>query len=57
MNLHPLNLGGMGLQGNLGGMGLQGRLAIIAFGAFGFIVHKYFYSLRKMDKRSLDSLI
>ena len=32
-------------------------LAIIAFGAFGFIVPKYHYRLGNMDKRSLDSLI
>ena len=32
-------------------------LAIIAFGAFGFIVPKYHYRLGKTDKRSLDSLI
>ena len=32
-------------------------LAIIAFGAFGFIVPKNYYRLGKMDKRSLDSLI
>ena len=32
-------------------------LAIIAFGAFEFIVPKYFYRLGKMDRRSLDSLI
>ena len=31
-------------------------LAIIAFGAFGFIVFKYYFRLGKMDKRSLDSL-
>ena len=32
-------------------------LAIIAFGAFGFIVPKYYYCLGEMDKRSLDYLI
>ena len=32
-------------------------LAIIAFGAFEFIVPKYCYRSGKMDKRSLDSLI
>ena len=32
-------------------------LAIIAFGAFGFIVPKYFDRQGNMDKRSLDSLI
>ena len=32
-------------------------LAIIAFGAFGLIVIKYYHRLGKMDKRSLDSLI
>ena len=32
-------------------------LAIKAFGAFQFIVPKYYYRLGKMDKRSLDSLI
>ena len=31
-------------------------LAIIAFGAFGFIVPKYDSCLGRMDKRSLDSL-
>ena len=30
-------------------------LAIIAVGAFEFIVPNYFYRLGKMDKRSLDS--
>ena len=33
------------------------RLALIAFGAFGFFVPKYYYRLGKMDKRSLDSFI
>ena len=39
--------------------GPEGRfsLAILAFGAFEFIVPKYYYCLGKMDKRSLDSLI
>ena len=32
-------------------------LASIAFGAFGFIVPKYYDRSGKMDKRSLDSLI
>ena len=32
-------------------------LAIIAFGAFEFIVPKYSYRLGKMDKRGPDSLI
>ena len=32
-------------------------LATIAFGAFGFIVSKYYYRLGKMGMRSLDSLI
>ena len=32
-------------------------LAIIAFGAFGLIVPKYYYHLGKIDKRSLGSLI
>ena len=32
-------------------------LAIMAFGAFGVIVPKYYDRLGKMDKRSLDSLI
>ena len=32
-------------------------LAIKAFGAFGFVVPKYYYRLGKMDKRSLASLI
>ena len=32
-------------------------LAIIAFGAFGFIVPKYYYRLGEMEKRGLDSLI
>ena len=32
-------------------------LAILAFGAFGFIVAKYYYRLGNMEKRSLDSLI
>ena len=33
------------------------NLAIIAFGAFGLLVPKYYYRLGKTDKRSLDSLI
>ena len=33
------------------------RLAVIGFGAFGFIVPKYYYRSVKMDKSSLASLI
>ena len=32
-------------------------LAMIAFGAFGFVVPRYYCRLGKMAKRSLDSLI
>ena len=32
-------------------------LAIVAVGAFEFIVPKYYYRYGKMDKRTLDSLI
>ena len=32
-------------------------LAIIAFGAFGFLIPKCYYRLGNMDKRSLDSLV
>ena len=41
----------------LGGTEGYFSLAIIACGAFGFTVPKYYYRLGKMDKWSLDSLI
>ena len=42
---------------SIGGPECYFNLAIIAFGAFGFIVPKYCYRLGEMDKRRLDSLI
>ena len=50
---------GRGRSGDWGVGGPEGyfSLAIIAFGASGFVVPKYYYRLGKMEKRGPDSLI